>query len=100
MSIAIVAGVFALALGRQLVLGWTPSSPPLAKHALLVSSFSDGVVQSADARAFLKLGLAKCFALEQSRKKEGQVRESVMFSPCQGPDIELLNDLESAEVPL
>lgn len=68
-----------------------------ANHALLISSFTDGVVNSPDAKSFLKLGLARALAAEQSRIKEGQVRESVMFSPCAGPNIDLLNDLEDAD---
>ena len=68
-----------------------------AKHALLISSFTDGVVGSPDAKSFLKLGLAKSLAAEQSRIKEDQVRESALFSPCAGPSIDLLNDLEGAD---
>mmetsp|Transcript_32210 Transcript_32210/g.65412 ORF Transcript_32210/g.65412 Transcript_32210/m.65412 type:complete len:417 (-) Transcript_32210:711-1961(-) len=68
-----------------------------AKHALLISSFSDGVVNSPDASSYLKLGLAKSLAAEQSRITEDQVRESVLFSPCAGPSIDLLNDLEDVD---
>ena len=72
-------------------------TPPLARHALLIPSFSDGVVESPPAKAFLKLGIAKALASERSRKVEGQVRESVLFSPCAGPSIDLLNTLEDMD---
>ena len=75
----------------------TDTTPPLARHALLISSFSDGVVESPPAKAFLKLGIAKALASERSRKVEGQVRESVLFSPCAGPSIDLLNTLEDMD---
>lgn len=70
---------------------------PLARHALLISSFSDGVVESPPAKAFLKLGLAKALASERSRRVEGQVRGSVLFSPCAGPSIDLLNTMEDMD---
>lgn len=74
-----------------------PSISSWARHALLISSFGEGVVDSPSAKAFLKLGLTKALASERSRKVEGQVRESVLFSPCAGPSIDLLNSLEDID---
>ena len=86
-----------LSLSALSALSATNDTPPLARHALLISSFSDGVVESPPAKAFLKLGLAKALTSERSRKVEGQVRESVLFSPCAGPSIDLLNTLEDMD---
>ena len=68
-----------------------------AKRALLISSFSDGVVNSPPAKAFLKFSIATTLATEQSLRVEEMVRESVLFSPCAGPSIDLLNLLEDVD---
>ncbi len=73
------------------------TSSSWAKRALLISSFSDGVVNSPSAKAFLKFSIATAFATEQSLRVEEMVRESVLFSPCAGPSIDLLNSLEDVD---
>lgn len=67
---------------------------PWAKHALLISSFTDGIVASPDAGAFLKYCVANVLLLEQVRRAETSVRDSVIASPCNGPNIEAFNSLE------
>ena len=73
------------------------STSSWAKRALLISSFSDGVVNSPPAKAFLKFSIATALATEQSLRVEEMVRESVLFSPCAGPSIDLLNSLEDVD---
>lgn len=68
-----------------------------AKYALLLSSFSEGVEESLQAQEFLKSSIAKVMLSQYINEKEEAVKKSVEFSPCAGPDIELLNSLEDAD---
>lgn len=71
-----------------------PTSSTWLKYGLLISSFSDGILSSPDAQSFLKFSLASALLNERVRKAESQVRESVMTSPCNGPDIDAFNSFE------
>lgn len=73
---------------------------PFLNHGLLFSSFSDGLCQNSQAQIFLKHGLAKALLLDQCAETEGNVESSVMHSPCNGPDIVMLNQLESVDAAL
>ena len=73
------------------------SSSPWARHGLFISSFSDGVLNNPAALDYLKLGLARSLASEKARITEESVRESVLFSPCAGPNVDSLNALEKAD---
>ena len=68
-----------------------------ASHALLFSSLSDGVVPNTAARSFLKYSLANKLLREHIAKKEDMLETSVKFSPCNGPDVDALNNLESVD---
>ena len=74
-----------------------PSSPPFARHGLLISSFSDGVLASPPALSYLRLGLARSLAADLARRSEGGVRSSALHSPCNGPDVDALGRLEGAD---
>ena len=65
--------------------------------ALLISSFSDGVESSEEAMDFLKQGLISSMLKERIQQTEDAITESVKFSPCSGPDIDLLNQLEELD---
>jgi hypothetical protein len=65
-----------------------------ANVAMLISSFSDGVVSSPNALEFLKHGLTSVLFQERIRQTESALSDSVLFSPCAGPDIQLLEKLE------
>ncbi len=65
--------------------------------ALLISSFSDGVESSQEAMDFLKQGLISSMLKERIQQTEDAITESVKFSPCSGPDIDLLNQLEELD---
>lgn len=69
-------------------------------HGLLFSSFSDGLSQNSQGKTFLKEGLAKALLLEQCTRTEDQVKSSVLASPCNGPNVELLSDLEDVDAKL
>ena len=71
-----------------------PENNPWAKHALLISSFTDGIVASPDAGSFLKYCIANVLLSEQVRRAETSVRDSVIASPCNGPNMEAFNSLE------
>lgn len=67
------------------------------KHALLISSFGDGVEQSKDAKEFLKNRIISSMVSKHIQTKENSLKESVIASPCNGPDINMLNELEKAD---
>lgn len=66
-------------------------------HGLLFSSFSDGLGKNSQAQAFLLEGLAKALLVEQCSNAEDQVKSSVLASPCNGPDVALLSDLDDID---
>ena len=68
-----------------------------ATHALLFSSLSDGIIPNQGARSFLQYSLANTLLNEQISSKEDSLKSSVEFSPCNGPDIEAINDLETVD---
>jgi hypothetical protein len=64
---------------------------------LLISSWSDGVLQNPQAQAFLKKGLATSLLSGLQRKAEAAVETSVTFSPCNGPNADALTMMESID---
>eukprot|EP00978_Attheya_sp_CCMP212_P041237 scaffold233774_cov49-Attheya_sp.AAC.2 len=70
------------------------SSRAWATRALLFSSSSDGLEKSRRATEFLKESLVQTMAVKLQKQMEQSLRASVINSPCAGPDIELLNQLE------
>jgi len=70
------------------------SSRAWATRALLFSSSSDGLEKSRRATEFLKESLVQTMAVKLQKQTEQSLRASVINSPCAGPDIELLNQLE------
>lgn len=71
--------------------------PPLLNCGLLISSWTDGVVENPDAQLFLKKSLACSLLSNQQRTAEASVESSVMQSPCCGPDTEALQNMESID---
>lgn len=71
-----------------------------ANSALLISSFSDGVVNSERARDFLRDSLLKSMLTKEQKRAESQVESSVVASPCNGPDIESLGSMEDIDCAL
>ena len=69
-------------------------------HGLLFSSFSDGLSQNMRGKSFLKEGLAKALLLDQCATTENKVESSVIASPCNGPDVAMLGDLENIDAAL
>lgn len=72
----------------------TSSESTWATHALLFSSWTDGVVPNNGARSFLRFSLMRKLLNEKIAGKEDSVKTSVEFSPCNGPDVDALNNLE------
>ena len=68
-----------------------------ASHALLFSSLSDGLIPNTAARSFLRYSLAKTLLREHIINKEDSLKSSVEFSPCNGLNVESLNNLESVD---
>lgn len=66
-----------------------------ATHALLFSSLSDGVIPNNGARSFLRYSLANSLLREHIARKEDRLKSSVEFSPCNGPDMDAFNHLET-----
>lgn len=71
--------------------------PQWIDHGLLLSSFSDGLVPNCAAMDFLLRGLVKGLWREYLRQVEADVKESVLQSPCCGPDLKVLSNMESAD---
>lgn len=69
-------------------------------HGLLFSSFGDGLSQNTQAKTFLKQGLAKALLLDQCTTTENKIKSSVMASPCNGPDVSFLEDLQNIDTAL
>ncbi|KAL7527102.1 hypothetical protein ACHAXR_001803 [Thalassiosira sp. AJA248-18] len=69
-----------------------------ASHALLFSSLSDGVIPNTGARSFLRYSLVNTLLRELITRKEDTLSESVEFSPCNGPNIDALDNLEAVDL--
>jgi hypothetical protein len=68
-----------------------------AQCALLISSFSDGIMQSKDGQAFLTNGLLSSMLSQERALLEAKVEKSVLASPCNGPDPVALGAMEQAD---
>jgi Peptidase family S51 len=67
------------------------------KEGLLISSFSDGLLPNPIAHHYLKQGLLRAVLRQEQATAEAKLEESVKFSPCNGPDMDLLARLEQAD---
>jgi hypothetical protein len=70
---------------------------PLLTTGVLASKFSDGIVSNPDVKDFLMRGLVKSWLAEKQTKAENVIKESVIVSPCNGPDVSALSSLELAD---
>eukprot|EP00571_Detonula_confervacea_P009242 CAMPEP_0172322546 /NCGR_PEP_ID=MMETSP1058-20130122/46206_1 /TAXON_ID=83371 /ORGANISM="Detonula confervacea, Strain CCMP 353" /LENGTH=414 /DNA_ID=CAMNT_0013038313 /DNA_START=6 /DNA_END=1250 /DNA_ORIENTATION=- len=68
-----------------------------ATHALLFSSLSDGVIPNTAARSFLRYSLANSLLSEHITQKEDTLKSSAEFSPCNGPNVDVLDNLEAID---
>eukprot|EP00984_Skeletonema_dohrnii_P027969 scaffold17737_cov80-Skeletonema_dohrnii-CCMP3373.AAC.1 len=76
----------------------TPSSNSRwATNALLFSSWTDGIVPNDAAKSFLRYSIVNKLLQDHIVDKEVGLETSVKFSPCNGPDVEKLNNLEAAD---
>jgi len=73
----------------------TTSPSTWVKHGIFISSFTDGILTSPDAQSFLKYSVACSLLREKVRAAEAHLRESVMASPCNGPNMEAFTTLEA-----
>jgi hypothetical protein len=75
------------------------SLPPwrLKNEALLISSFSDGLLPNQQAHAFLKRGLVRALLTDAQQVLEAAVSDSVRYSPCAGPDMDTVTQLEAID---
>lgn len=70
---------------------------PWATHALLFSSFTDGILENTEAADFLRKALVDTLLSERIAANEDSVSASARFSPCNGPDVNLLNMLDTLD---
>ena len=56
-----------------------------------------GVASNNDARSFLKYALLRKMLRDNIHRYEDEVKTSVEFSPCNGPDVDALNCLEMVD---
>ena len=68
-----------------------------ATNALLFSSWTDGIVPNPAAKSFLKYSIAKKLLQDHINEKENRLESSVKFSPCNGLNVDALNNLETAD---
>jgi hypothetical protein len=73
---------------------------PWLNIGMLVSSFSDGIKPSEQAQDFLMRGLVKALWMERQKKAEKNVEESVVQSPCCGPDVSALDTMDDVDAAL
>jgi hypothetical protein len=73
---------------------------PWLNTGLLVSSFSDGIKPSEQAQDFLMRGLVNALWMERQKKAEKDVEESAIQSPCCGPDVSALDNMDDADAGL
>lgn len=74
-----------------------PSNSRWATNALLFSSWNDGVVPNTAAKSFLRYSIVNKLLQDHVVQKEDGLETSVKFSPCNGPDVDELNNLEIAD---
>ena len=68
-----------------------------ATNALLFSSWNDGIVPSLAAKKFMKYAICAKLLQDHIAKKEDNIEESAKYSPCNGPSVDALNNLEIAD---
>jgi len=73
------------------------SSSNWATHAILFASLSDGIIPNQGSRSFLRYALTNKLLYEQTAKKEDNIISSAEFSPCNGPDIQTIDSLETID---
>lgn len=73
------------------------SASTWATYAVLFSSLSDGIIPNDGARSFLRYSLANTLLSEVVQQKEDVLKQSAEFSPCNGPNIDTLDKLESID---
>lgn len=66
-------------------------------HGLLLSSFSDGLKPNTEAINFLMRGLVASLWREQQTAAEDDVVNSAIQSPCCGPDLDAVMNMEVAD---
>jgi peptidase E len=72
-------------------------SPPWMTEGFLISSFTDGLKNNKEAQDILRLGLEKAIHQQAIAETERELANSVRASPCNGPNIQLLEQLEDLE---
>jgi peptidase E len=73
------------------------SSRSWANRALLFSSFDDGISSNDDARAFLRHSLISAMLRERVGCIETEIRNSASFSPCNGPNAYVIDEMERVD---
>ncbi|GKY99838.1 hypothetical protein MPSEU_000937600 [Mayamaea pseudoterrestris] len=69
-------------------------SRPWMAQGLLLSSFSDGLRPNPTAQAFVQQGLILALLTQEQHRLEQRIKDTVKFSPCAGPDMSAVEQLE------
>jgi peptidase E len=72
----------------------TDTTPCWLSEGLLISSFTDGLKNNRPAHELLRRGLARAVQQQAIAETERLLADSVRASPCNGPNIQLLERLE------
>jgi Peptidase E len=66
------------------------------KFGILISSFTESMT-STSTLEFLKYSLASLLTMDMVQMIQKDIEQSVMYSPCQGPNMELLDKLQEGD---
>jgi hypothetical protein len=72
------------------------SASAFLNFGILVSSFTDGMA-SPSTQQFVQYSLASLLTMDTVLQTQHDIEHSAKHSPCQGPDIDLLNQLERGD---
>jgi len=73
------------------------STSAWARYGIFISSFSDGIENCQKASNYLRFALIQSLISHYIHDKEVALVQSTLFSPCSGPDLDLLTDIEEID---
>jgi len=72
-------------------------STTIATRAIFISSFTDGIQNSPHTKSFFHYALLSSMVSKLTKQKEDELQNSALASPCNGPNVDVLNELEELD---
>ena len=69
-------------------------------QGMLISSFSDGLLPNTEAHALLLRGVVRAMLTQMQRETEDFISKSAEYSPCAGPNVQALDQLDRLDAAL